>query len=56
VVLIVFTSVGVWIIKEAFENEKLEWMREKVSSFFTLSAIGILGSIDEGVIGVIIHF
>jgi len=52
VVLIVFTSVGVWIIKEAFENEKLEWMREKVSSFFTLSAIGILGSIDEGVVGV----
>jgi putative Mn2+ efflux pump MntP len=52
VVLIVFAGVGVWIIKEAFEDEKPKWMMEKVSSFWALSAMGVLGSIDEGAVGV----
>jgi putative Mn2+ efflux pump MntP len=52
VVLIVFAGVGIWIIKEAFEDEKPKWMMEKVSSFWALSAMGVLGSIDEGAVGV----
>jgi putative Mn2+ efflux pump MntP len=52
VVLIVFAGVGIWIIKEAFEGEQPKWMMEKVSSFWALSAMGVLGSIDEGAVGV----
>jgi putative Mn2+ efflux pump MntP len=52
VVLIVFAGAGIWIIKEAFEDEQPKWIMEKVSSFWALSAMGVLGSIDEGDVGV----
>jgi putative Mn2+ efflux pump MntP len=52
VVLIVFAGVGLWIIKEAFEGEQPKWMMDNVSSFWALSAVGVLGSIDEGAVGV----
>lgn len=51
VVLIIFCGVGVWIIKEAFEDERSKSM-ENVSSFWLLLATGVLGSLDEGVVGV----
>jgi putative Mn2+ efflux pump MntP len=51
-ILIVFVGVGVWIIREAFENEQPELSMEKASSLLALSAIGVLGSIDEGAVGV----
>jgi len=52
VVLAVFTVIGVWIVREALENEQPEWIIKRVSSFWELSAIGILSSIDEGAIGI----
>lgn len=52
VVLIVFCGVGVWLIREAFENESSRWMKENVSSFWVLLAMGTLGSFDEGAIGI----
>jgi putative Mn2+ efflux pump MntP len=52
VVLAVFTVIGVWIVREALENEQPEWIMKRVSSFWELSAIGILSSIDEGAIGI----
>ena len=52
VVLIVFCGVGVWIIKEAFEDESPEWIKKNISSFWVLLAMGILGSLDEGAVGV----
>jgi putative Mn2+ efflux pump MntP len=52
VVLAVFTVIGVWIVREALEDERPEWIIKRVSSFWELSAIGILSSIDEGAIGI----
>jgi putative Mn2+ efflux pump MntP len=52
VLLIVFCGVGVWIIKEAFENESPKWIKENISSFWVLLTIGILGSFDEGAVGI----
>lgn len=52
VVLIVFCGVGGWIIKEAFENESSEWKDKNLSSFWVLLVMGILGSIDEGAVGI----
>jgi len=52
VVLAVFTVIGVWIVREALEDEQPEWIMKRVSSFWELSAIGILSSIDEGAIGI----
>jgi putative Mn2+ efflux pump MntP len=52
VVLAVFTVIGVWIVREALEDEQPEWIIKRVSSFWELSAIGILSSIDEGAIGI----
>jgi len=40
----------VWIIEEAFKDKQSRWVMEKVS-FFVLSAMGVLGSIDERVVG-----
>lgn len=52
VVLIVFCGVGVWIIKEAFEDESSEWFKKNIASFWILLVMGILGSLDEGAVGV----
>ncbi|MCL7386435.1 MAG: manganese efflux pump MntP family protein [Thaumarchaeota archaeon] len=52
VVLAVFTVIGAWIVREALEDEQPEWIMKRVSSFWELSAIGILSSIDEGAIGI----
>ena len=52
VVLIVFCGVGVWIIKKAFEDESPKWIKKNISSFWVLSAMGILGSFDEGAVGI----
>jgi putative Mn2+ efflux pump MntP len=52
VVLAVFTVIGIWIVREALEDERPEWIMKRVSSFWELSAIGILSSIDEGAIGI----
>ncbi|MCX7813543.1 manganese efflux pump MntP [Pseudothermotoga sp.] len=51
VVLIVFCGVGVWIIKEAFEDEQIKLARN-VSSFWALMVFGTLGSFDEGAVGI----
>ena len=52
VVLIIFCGVGVWIIKEAFEDESPKWMKKNISSFWVLLTIGVLGSFDEGAVGI----
>jgi len=52
VVLVVFCCVGAWIIKEAFEDETPKWIKKNISSFWVLLAVGIVGSIDEGAIGI----
>lgn len=52
IVLIVFCSVGAWIIKEAFEDESPKWVQKNISSFWVLLTMGTLGSIDEGAIGI----
>jgi len=52
VVLVVFCGVGAWIIKEAFEDESPKWIKKNISSFWVLLAVGIVGSIDEGAIGI----
>ncbi|UYP48538.1 manganese efflux pump MntP [Candidatus Lokiarchaeum ossiferum] len=52
-VLIAFVFVGIWIIREAIEGENEQKLKEKnIFSFWILILIGILGSIDEGVIGI----
>lgn len=52
VVLVVFCGVGAWIIKEAFDDEVPAWKGKDISSFRVLLVMGVLGSIDEGAIGV----
>ncbi len=52
VVLVVFCGVGAWIIKEAFEDEKEKWKTKDISSFWVLMTLGILGSLDEGAVGI----
>ena len=42
VVLIVFCGVGVWIIKEAFEDESPKWIKKNISSFWVLVTMGTL--------------
>jgi len=39
VVLAVFTVIGVWIVREALEDEQPEWIMKRISSFWELSAI-----------------
>jgi putative Mn2+ efflux pump MntP len=51
-VLIVFAMVGIWIIKEAFGDEESKWVNKTVSSFWSLSVMGTLGSLDEGAVGI----
>jgi len=51
VVLIVFSSVGLRVIREALEDERHEAM-EKVSSFWAMATMGTLASIDEGAVGI----
>jgi putative Mn2+ efflux pump MntP len=51
VVLIVFSLVGLRIIREALEDERHEVM-ERVSSFWAMAAMGTLASIDEGAVGI----
>ena len=60
IILIVFCSVGSWIIKEAFEvqseeekenQEKKQTLGTKTSSFLGLILIGIASSVDEGATG-----
>ena len=52
VVLVVFCGVGVWIIKEAFEDESPKFIKKNISSFWVLFVMGVLGSFDEGAIGI----
>lgn len=50
VVLIVFCGVGVWVIKEAFEEE--EKLGNDFLTFWMILLIGTLGSLDEAVVGI----
>lgn len=52
VVLIVFCGVGAWMIREAFEDEKPESLIKNIPSFWILLSMGIMGSLDEGAVGV----
>jgi putative Mn2+ efflux pump MntP len=52
VILVVFCGVGVWIIKEAFEEEKDKWKDKDLTSFWVLVTLGVLGSLDEGAVGI----
>ncbi|OLS12538.1 MAG: hypothetical protein RBG13Loki_3849 [Promethearchaeota archaeon CR_4] len=52
VLLVVFCGVGVWIIKEAFEEEKDRWKEKDITSFWVLLTLGVLGSLDEGAVGI----
>jgi putative Mn2+ efflux pump MntP len=52
VILFVFCGVGIWIIKEAFEDESSKWKEKNITSFWILVFMGILGSFDEGAIGI----
>ena len=52
VILVVFCGVGIWIIKEAFEDEKEKWKTRDVFSFWALLTLGVLGSLDEGAVGI----
>ena len=51
-ILLVFCGVGIWVIKEAFENESSKWKEKNIGSFWVLLVMGTLGSIDEGAIGI----
>ncbi len=52
VILVVFCGVGAWIIKEAFEEEKDKWKGKDLTSFWVLVTLGVLGSLDEGAVGI----
>jgi putative Mn2+ efflux pump MntP len=52
IVLLVFGGVGLWIIKETLEEEETDFQRKNLDSFWTLVILGILGSLDEGIVGV----
>jgi putative Mn2+ efflux pump MntP len=52
VVCIIFCGVGGWIIKEGLENEPLRVDQNKIMTFGGLVVMGVLSSIDEGVIGI----
>ena len=56
VVLIVFCGVGGWVIKEGLEDEPLEAERHKSTTFWGLMVMGVLSSIDEGIVGFGFHF
>lgn len=56
IVLIVFCTVGLWIIRETFEDEEHKWSEESIPSFWTLLAMGTLGSLDEGTVGLVYPF
>jgi manganese efflux pump family protein len=51
IILVVFCGVGIWIIKEAFENEKQNLQGRNLQSFWILLLLGTLGSFDEGAVG-----
>lgn len=51
IVLIVFCGVGVWTIKEAFEEERYPILKKSLPSFWMLLAIGVFASLDEGAVG-----
>jgi len=56
IILIVFGGVGIWILKEAFEDETSstiqKWKEKNLTSFWVLLIIGTLGSMDEGAVGI----
>jgi manganese efflux pump family protein len=54
ILLIVFCGVGIWILKEAFEEEqdKEKLKMKNLSSIWVLMGLGVLGSIDEGAVGI----
>lgn len=52
VILVVFCGVGVWIIKETFEEEEEKWKGKNINSFWVLVSLGVLGSLDEGAVGI----
>ena len=51
IVLVVFCAVGIWIIKEAFEDEPLK-INRNITSIGSLITIGTLSSLDEGAVGI----
>lgn len=51
VVLIVFCGVGVWVIKESFEDEGSKLVNDLLT-FWAILLIGTLGSLDEAVVGI----
>ncbi|WP_371804097.1 manganese efflux pump MntP family protein [Candidatus Lokiarchaeum ossiferum] len=57
IMLIVFGFAGYWIIKEAKEEENEQKYKEKtIFSFWSLLLIGLLASIDEGVVSITFSF
>jgi len=52
VILVVFCGVGAWIIIEAFGEEKDKWKGKDITSFWVLLTLGVLGSLDEGAVGI----
>jgi putative Mn2+ efflux pump MntP len=51
VILAVFSGVGIWVIKEAFEDEEQAVQGKNLGSFWVLLLLGTLGSFDEGATG-----
>jgi putative Mn2+ efflux pump MntP len=56
IVLLIFSGVGIWIIKEATENDENKIDLNKASSFIGLVIIGIASSLDEGATGLAFPF
>jgi putative Mn2+ efflux pump MntP len=52
VILVVFCGVGAWIIREAFEEDKDKWKEKDITSVWVLVTLGVLGSLDEGAVGI----
>lgn len=52
VILFVFCGVGLWIIMETLTEEKERGMGKKITSFWILFMLGVLGSLDEGAVGI----
>jgi putative Mn2+ efflux pump MntP len=51
VILVVFRGVGIWVIKEALEDEEQAVQGKNLGSFRVLLLLGTLGSFDEGATG-----
>lgn len=57
ILLLVFCGVGIWVIKESFEEEHEQEESNKLkmknlSSLWVLTLLGTLSSIDEGTVGI----